>query len=63
MDTRLQGRAAGENPRDRSEAGWDIYAKMKADFEEIHRPHILVETSKSLEPAIDEIGRFIRGEQ
>lgn len=58
---RLARRAAGANPADRSEAGWEIYEKMKGEFEEVRRPHLVVDTTMALDPAIDEIVRFIRG--
>lgn len=63
IERRLRGRVAGLDPDDRSEAGWDVYASMKAKFEEIERPHLIVDTSLELEPAVQEIARFIRGQK
>jgi len=61
IQERLRGRASGVNPDDRSEAGWEVYARMKAKFEEIERPHLIVDTSLELEPAVQEMARFIQG--
>ena len=59
---RLRRRLSGENPSDRSEAGWEVYLRMKAEFEEIRRPHMVVDTAMDLEPAVQEIVQFIRGD-
>ncbi len=59
---RLRRRKEGAGPSDRSEAGWEVYARMKAEFQEIQRPHMVVDTSRELQPAIDEIVRFIQEE-
>jgi predicted kinase len=56
---RLAGRLAGANPADRSEAGWEVYARMKSRFEEIDRPHLVVDTSAELSPALDRIAAFL----
>ncbi len=61
IEERLQGRMQRLSPEDRSEAGWEVYARMKAEFEEIDRPHLLVDTSQNLEPAVEEIVQFFRG--
>ena len=60
---RLQRRKESLRPEDRSEAGWDVYVRMKREFEEIERPHMKVDTSQPLEPAIDAIVRFIRNQR
>ena len=56
---RLLRRRARIDTRDRSEADWEVYARMKAEYEEIGRPHMVVDTSQDLEPAIEEILRFL----
>ncbi len=63
IERRLRGRVAGLDPNDQSEAGWEVYARMKAAFERIERPHLIVDTSLDLEPALQEIVRFIRGQK
>lgn len=62
VEGRLRARTAGADPSDRSEAGWEVYLRMKREFEEIGRPHMVVDTSSELEPAVQEIARFARGE-
>jgi len=62
VEQRLRQRVEGLSPEDRSEAGWEVYLRMKAEFEEIGRPHMVVDTSQPLEPAIDEIARFVKGQ-
>ena len=52
---RLLRRQAKIDKRDRSEADWEVYARMKAEYEEIGRPHMVVDTSQDLEPALEEI--------
>lgn len=58
---RLRTRLLGVDPDDRSEAGWDVYLRMKAEFEEIQRPHLVVDSSREIEPAVDQVVRFIEG--
>ncbi len=58
---RLEARQAGANPEDSSEAGWEVYTKMKKRFEEIDRPHLVVDTTAELGPALDRIVSFLEG--
>ncbi len=58
---RLERRRAGMNPLDRSEADWEVYARMKAELQEVTRPHLVVDTSHDLEPALATMARFIGG--
>ncbi|MGE5618388.1 MAG: AAA family ATPase [Sphingomonadaceae bacterium] len=60
---RLSGRMAGFDPADRSEADWEIYLRMKREFEEIGRPHMVVDTSRDLDRAVAEVVAFIRGKK
>ncbi|MHB0869105.1 MAG: AAA family ATPase [Chloroflexota bacterium] len=62
VQERLRGRMAGVNPADRSEADWEVYLRMKRQFEEIGRPHMVVDSSRDLDWAVEEIVQFIRGE-
>ncbi len=62
VEDRLRRRVERLNPEDRSDAGWEIYLRMKAEFEEIGRPHLVVNTSEPLEPALEEIVKLMRGE-
>jgi DegV family protein with EDD domain len=54
---RLEDRARGADPLDASEASAAVYNKMKAETEPIDRPHIVVDTSKEIEPALEEVLR------
>ncbi len=45
---------------ERSEAGWEVYLRMKAQYEEVERPHMVVDTSQDLQAAIDQIVAFVR---
>jgi hypothetical protein len=42
----------GLHPHDLSEAGPEVYERMRHDVEPIARPHISVDTSADIEPAI-----------
>jgi predicted kinase len=61
VERRLRDRTTGADSADRSEAGWEVYIRMKAEFKEIQRPHLVVDTSMELEPAVREIAQFVRG--
>lgn len=43
--------------QDDSEAGWDVYNKMKPRRERISRNHFVVDTSQDITPVIDKIVR------
>jgi predicted kinase len=58
---RLNHRALGADPSDRSQAGWDVYVRMKSRFEPIKQPHLRVDTSQDVLPAVQEIAQFIQG--
>ncbi len=60
VEDRLLRRVEQLNPEDRSEAGWEVYLRMKAEFEEIGRPHMVIDTSEPLEPALQQIVEFIQ---
>ena len=54
---RLQNRAEGVNPEDNSDAGWNIYQRMKTRVERISRNYFAVDTSRDITPVIDKIVR------
>lgn len=54
---RLTARARRDDPGDASEATVAVYNRMRAAWEPIERPHVRVDTSKDLEPAIEEVLR------
>jgi predicted kinase len=49
---RLQARVKGPHADDLSDAGPEVYERMRHDVEPIGRPHISVDTSADIEPAI-----------
>jgi predicted kinase len=49
---RLEARARGPRSQDLSDAGPEVYERMQHDVEPIGRPHISVDTSADIEPAI-----------
>ncbi len=49
---RLEARAKGPHSQDLSDAGPEVYERMQRDVEPIGRPHISVDTSADVEPAI-----------
>jgi predicted kinase len=57
---RLQKRKEGVSPEDKSDAGWEVYQKMKENAQKIRRNHFVVDTSRDIKPAIDKIVRAIR---
>lgn len=63
VERRLGARRAGVDPRDGSEAGWDVYVRMRAEFQEIQRPHVVVDTSQDLSPAVEQIVAFVENRE
>jgi predicted kinase len=49
---RLEARVKGLPSHDLSDAGPEVYERMRHDVEPIGRPHISVDTSADIEPAI-----------
>ena len=56
---RFQSRSDKANPEDNSDAGVDIYKRMKPAVEKINRNHFAVDTSRDITPVIDKIIRMI----
>lgn len=56
---RLAGRL--KEPAKNSDADWSVYQKMKTTVQKISRPHIVVNTSGDIEPAIEKIIREAEG--
>lgn len=57
---RLQTRKDRSEPEDKSDAGWEVYQRMKHNTEKISRNHFVVDTSRDVTPAINKIIRAIR---
>ncbi|MBI4199444.1 MAG: ATP-binding protein [Chloroflexi bacterium] len=64
---RLARRAQDEAREDSSEAGWEVYERMRPSVETIQRPHLVIDTSRDLEPAVSrlaqEVQAWLAGEQ
>lgn len=52
VEKRLAARARRADPEDLSDAGPDVYERMRSLDEPIARPHIVVDTSADIEPAL-----------
>ena len=46
VQRRLEGRARGQDPQDRSQADAEVHRRMAVSAEEIRRPHRVVDTSQ-----------------
>ena len=58
---RMEGRAYGANPLDRSDATWDVYLRFAATCEPIRRQHHLADTSGDIEGGAAGRGRRSTG--
>jgi predicted kinase len=54
---RLLAREKATTPQDNSEAGWEVYNKMKPRSQKISRNHLVVDSSQDITPVIDKIVR------
>jgi len=54
---RLLAREKAGMPQYDSEAGWEVYNKMKSRKQKISRNHLVVDTSQDITPVIDKIAR------
>jgi predicted kinase len=52
---RLSKRTASPDPADRSSANMDVYEAMLKETERIRRPHVSVNASGDLGPALDKV--------
>ena len=57
VQQRLVARREAAVPQDDSEAGWEVYNKMKPRRDKISRNHFVVDTSQDISAAIDKIVR------
>ncbi|MEW6034720.1 MAG: ATP-binding protein [Chloroflexota bacterium] len=56
---RLEGRLRGVDPQDRSDAGLEVYWKLKPSVDRIRRQHLAVDTSRDIKPVIEKVMRLI----
>jgi predicted kinase len=57
---RILAREKAAMPQFDSEAGWEVYNKMKPRREKISRNHLVVDTSQDITAVIDKIARAIK---
>lgn len=55
VQARLTDRYRGTDPQDQSTAGLAVYERMRAQVEEIQRPHRVIDTSRRTEEALEAI--------
>ena len=55
VQKRLLDREAGLDQSTWSEAGWEIYTRMAPAWQKVSRPHILVDTSCNIQPALQRV--------
>jgi len=52
-------RARRENTENKSDAGWEVYQRMKPSVQKIHRNYYAVDTSRDITPVLDKIVREV----
>jgi predicted kinase len=57
---RLAKRLVERDPHDWSDADWQVHQLLKAELEPVRRAHLVVDTSRDIEPAIRRILRAAR---
>lgn len=57
---RLERRQAEPTPGEHSDAGWEVYRKMRLKVEPIRRQHFVVDTSRDISPVIAKVLREAR---
>lgn len=56
---RLERRLVQREPEDISDATWGVYRRMAERQQPIRRPHLVVDTSEDIEPALEKIIREV----
>jgi len=57
---RLKARQQEASPQNKSDADWDVYQRMRATAEQMHRNHYAVDTSRDITPVLDKVVRAAR---
>jgi len=60
VNERLRARREGMDPRNKSDADWEIYQRMKSAVQKIRRNHYAVDTSRDITPVLDKVVREVR---
>ena len=56
---RLKTRREGMDSGSKSDAGWEVYQRMKPTVQKIRRNHYVVDTSRDITPVLDKIVREV----
>ena len=56
---RLEERTDQSQRRDSSDADWEVYQRMRTSQQPIRRNHLVVDTSRDIEPAVEKVVRVI----
>ena len=56
---RLKARREGMDTRNKSDAGWEVYQRMKPTVQKIRRNHYALDTSQDITPVLDRIVREV----
>ena len=56
---RLAERADGLDPGNYSDAGWLVHTRLRQGEQPIQREHLTVDTSRDIDPALEEIARLV----
>ncbi len=59
VQERMEKRFATRNDEGASEAGWNVYQRMRHTVQKIRRNHFVVDTSQDISPALNHIVREI----
>lgn len=57
---RLTQRFIARDPRDLSDANWDVFQALQSDQEPVRRPHLVVDTSGDIDAAVAKVLRAVR---
>ena len=56
---RLKAKSEGKETKNKSDADWTVYQKMKTTAQKINRSHYAVDTSRDITPVLDKIVRAV----
>ena len=60
ISKRLRRRELGQSKDGASDAGWDVYRRMKAREQPVVGPHFIVDTSRDITPSIEKIATKLK---
>ena len=59
VQERLKARREGMESASKSDAGWEVYQRMKPAVQKIRRKHYVLDTSQDISPVLDKIMREV----